>query len=248
MRETRTLGTRYELGNAELELTFLESGDDGSVFVPVPDSPFVFPANTFGDDRRELAGVSARLMPLELLRGGSRLRARGRGRRGEGPHRLRRALPARLTTSVLRRNANPHPRRCRIAPPEGTLIQEGRERSGAGGTPTELGARCGVGRRARRRLRASWPTSYADPAGDVERGPDITSVRVSKTETTVTFTVRFATEPPLQVDERGWIDMLLIGVDVPPVGPEPVAPGGEWRGADFASARTDHRRPGNSCG
>ena len=28
--------------------------------------------------------------------------------------------------------------------------------------------------------------------------------------------------------------MLLVGIDVPPVGPPPVAPGGEWVGADFA--------------
>ena len=81
----------------------------------------------------------------------------------------------------------------------------------------------------------SWPASYDDPVGDVDDGPDITSVRMSSTDTTVTFAVRFATEPPLRVDEgEGWVDMLLIGVDVPPIGPEPVAPGGEWRGADFA--------------
>lgn len=28
--------------------------------------------------------------------------------------------------------------------------------------------------------------------------------------------------------------MLLIGVDVPPLGPPPSTPGGEWAGADFA--------------
>jgi hypothetical protein len=28
--------------------------------------------------------------------------------------------------------------------------------------------------------------------------------------------------------------MLLIAIDVPPPGAPPVAPGGEWRGADFA--------------
>jgi hypothetical protein len=82
---------------------------------------------------------------------------------------------------------------------------------------------------------ASWPRSYDDPAGDVELGPDITSVRVSRTETEVTFALRFATEAPLRVNEsERWIDMVLIGVDVPPLGPEPVVPGGEWRGADFA--------------
>lgn len=82
---------------------------------------------------------------------------------------------------------------------------------------------------------ASWPANLADPVGDVEHGPDLASVRVSNTDSEVTFAVRFATERPLRVDEaEGWVDMLLIGIDVPPLGPEPVAPGGEWRGADFA--------------
>ena len=82
---------------------------------------------------------------------------------------------------------------------------------------------------------SSWPATLADPVGDVEHGPDLASARVSNTDTEVTFTVRFATEPPLRADEtEGWVDMLLIGIDVPPLGPEPVAPGGEWRGADFA--------------
>ena len=54
-RTTDVLGTRYELGNAELELTFLESGEDGSVSVPVPGDPIVFETNPFGDDRRNLS-------------------------------------------------------------------------------------------------------------------------------------------------------------------------------------------------
>jgi glutathione S-transferase len=69
-RDTDVLGTRYDLGNVELELTFLESGEDGSVVIPVPGNPFVWPTNPFGDDRREHAGVTARVMPLELLRAG----------------------------------------------------------------------------------------------------------------------------------------------------------------------------------
>jgi len=81
----------------------------------------------------------------------------------------------------------------------------------------------------------SWPTSYGDPVGDVDSGPDLASVRVSNTDAEVRFAVRFASKPPLRVDqEEGWVDMLLIGIDVPPLGPDPVAPGGEWRGADFA--------------
>lgn len=78
--------------------------------------------------------------------------------------------------------------------------------------------------------------SYPDPVGDVAggAGADIASVAISNTKTKVTFRVRFAGAPPLRVDTRGgWIDMLLIGIDVPPLGPRPV-PGGEWRGVNFA--------------
>ena len=78
---------------------------------------------------------------------------------------------------------------------------------------------------------------YADRVGDVKggAGPDIARVTVSSTATKVMFRVRFATSPPLGVSTRnGWVDMLLIGIDVPPLGARPRVPGGEWPGADFA--------------
>jgi hypothetical protein len=76
--------------------------------------------------------------------------------------------------------------------------------------------------------------SYADPAGDAGPGPDVRAVDVSNTATKVTFRVRLARTPPLRVDaSKGWIDMLLIGIDVPPIGPPPVSPGGPWRGVDL---------------
>jgi hypothetical protein len=79
--------------------------------------------------------------------------------------------------------------------------------------------------------------SYPDRVGDVAggSGPDIASLRVANTARAITFRLRFAKAPPLRVGTRGrWVDMLLVAVDVPPLGPRPVAPGGEWRGADFA--------------
>jgi hypothetical protein len=79
--------------------------------------------------------------------------------------------------------------------------------------------------------------SLEDPAGDVAAatGPDVVAVTVERDAETITFRVRFAAAPPLEVsEEEGWIDMLLIGIDVPPLGPPPAAPGGEWRGADYA--------------
>jgi hypothetical protein len=79
--------------------------------------------------------------------------------------------------------------------------------------------------------------SYPDRMGDVKggRGPDIASIAVSNTKTVVTFRVHFATAPPLRLStHEGWADMLLIGVDVPPLGPRPSIPGGPWLGANFA--------------
>lgn len=79
-------------------------------------------------------------------------------------------------------------------------------------------------------------TTFPDPVGDVKggAGPDVTSVTVSNTATMVTFKIRFAKAPPLRVNttER-WIDMLLVGIDVPPRGLRP-SPSGEWRGVDYA--------------
>jgi hypothetical protein len=79
--------------------------------------------------------------------------------------------------------------------------------------------------------------AFSDPAGDVQggSGPDVVGVKLSNTASTLTFRVRFASAPPLRVSTREkWVDMLLIGLDVPPLGPPPVRSGGEWRGADFA--------------
>ena len=79
--------------------------------------------------------------------------------------------------------------------------------------------------------------TYPDRAGDVAggSGPDIVSIRLSNTKASIIFRVRFADAPPLRVSARQrWVDMLLIGIDVPPLGPRPVAPGGEWPGANFA--------------
>ena len=99
--------------------------------------------------------------------------------------------------------------------------------------------------------------SLDDPAGDVTAAtaPDVVGVSVERDDEAVTFRVRFAAAPPLGVsEEEGWIDMLLIGIDVPPLGPAPIAPGGEWRGADYALGahgpsesgmlvRLTHRKP-----
>lgn len=84
---------------------------------------------------------------------------------------------------------------------------------------------------------AAAAKTYPDPIGDPTGGaaPDVAAVTVSNTASTLTFRVRFASAPPLRLSTREkWVDMLLIGIDVPPLGPPPSIPGGEWLGADFA--------------
>lgn len=83
---------------------------------------------------------------------------------------------------------------------------------------------------------AAGAKGFPDRTGDVRggKGPDIVAIRLSNTATRITFAIRFATAPPLRVSAReGWVDMLLIGIDVPPIGPRPI-PDGEWRGANYA--------------
>ena len=75
--------------------------------------------------------------------------------------------------------------------------------------------------------------TYRDPAGDAKLSPDMTSVKVSNTATKVMFRVSFTKAPPLRLSRpKGWVDMLFIGIDVPPLGPKPTSDG-EWRGMDF---------------
>jgi hypothetical protein len=78
--------------------------------------------------------------------------------------------------------------------------------------------------------------TYPDRTGDVTggAGPDLAAVTLSSTASRVTFRIRFTKAPPLRAGARqGWVDMLLIGIDVPPLGPKPL-PNGGWRGMDFA--------------
>lgn len=79
---------------------------------------------------------------------------------------------------------------------------------------------------------AAGAGSFPDPAGDVRGGlgPDLTSVSVGHTRSTVTFRFRFATAPPLAA-AAGGIDMLVLGIDVPPRGLKRGPHG--WTGLDY---------------
>jgi hypothetical protein len=55
--------------------------------------------------------------------------------------------------------------------------------------------------------------TFADPRGDSTGGPDITSVTLSHTGSTVTIAVEFDSVPPLAFSESGgYTDMLLVGI------------------------------------
>lgn len=77
-------------------------------------------------------------------------------------------------------------------------------------------------------------TAFADPVGDVKGGPgpDLTLISLSHTRSTVTLRFRFAKAPPLgmSVEDR-WVDMLLVGIDVPPRGLVRGEHG--WTGLDY---------------
>jgi hypothetical protein len=81
------------------------------------------------------------------------------------------------------------------------------------------------------------PSTFRDPVGDVAggAGPDLVSVTVSNTFAGVAFGIRFAEAPPLRASpSEGWIDMVLVGIDVPPYGPPP-GPIGGWAGVDYVA-------------
>ena len=81
---------------------------------------------------------------------------------------------------------------------------------------------------------ASGTRTYRDPEGDVTPGgPDITAIRIATDVSTIHLVVRFASAPPLSSKaKQGWTDMLLFGIDVPPIGSAPTPNG--WAGLDYA--------------
>lgn len=43
---------------------------DGAIVIPIPEHEIVWTAEPFGEAKRSLSGVQARVIPLELLRAG----------------------------------------------------------------------------------------------------------------------------------------------------------------------------------
>jgi GNAT superfamily N-acetyltransferase len=63
-------GTGYERDGVRLELTRLVSDGAGRVLIPLRAGSVVFSEEPLGNDARELQGMSARIIPLTLLRDG----------------------------------------------------------------------------------------------------------------------------------------------------------------------------------
>ena len=65
-------GTGYERGSARVELTYITSDAAGRVLVALRSGSVLWSEHPLGSDVRELLGVRARVIPLELLRRGKR--------------------------------------------------------------------------------------------------------------------------------------------------------------------------------
>jgi hypothetical protein len=61
------VGTNYTRDDFELQLTFAVPGDDGGMVVPVPDAPMVLSSGPLEFVRRDLGGLSVRVMTLEMM-------------------------------------------------------------------------------------------------------------------------------------------------------------------------------------
>jgi len=61
------LGTSYLREDHELQLTFLAPGPEGGVVVPVPEQPIVLSPGPLDFARREMQGVSARVLTLDMM-------------------------------------------------------------------------------------------------------------------------------------------------------------------------------------
>lgn len=61
------VGTNYAREGYELQLTFAETGADGSMVVPVPDQPIVLSTGPLAYVRRDVGDTSVRVLTLEMM-------------------------------------------------------------------------------------------------------------------------------------------------------------------------------------
>jgi len=66
--DDEAIGAGYRRSDVLLELTFVETDDEGRVLIPFANGPAVWSTTSFGDVTRELLGVRSRTVPLPVLR------------------------------------------------------------------------------------------------------------------------------------------------------------------------------------
>ena len=68
--DDEAIGAGFRLGTVLLEFTFAVSDADGQIFIPFPDGPGLWSTESFGEQRRELGGVTCRIVPRAFLLAG----------------------------------------------------------------------------------------------------------------------------------------------------------------------------------
>ena len=68
--DDEAIGAGFRLGTVLLEFTFVVSDADGQIFIPFPDGPGLWSTESFGEQRRELGGVTCRIVPRAFLLAG----------------------------------------------------------------------------------------------------------------------------------------------------------------------------------
>jgi len=66
--DDQAIGAGYRRHDVLVELTFVETDDDGRVLIPFVTGPAVWSTIPFGEVTRELHGVQCRTIPLQVLR------------------------------------------------------------------------------------------------------------------------------------------------------------------------------------
>ena len=68
--DDEAVGAGFRSGTALLELTFVVADAGGQIFIPFPGEPGRWSSEPFGDQRRELGGVTCRIVPRPFLLAG----------------------------------------------------------------------------------------------------------------------------------------------------------------------------------
>ena len=68
--DDEAIGAGFRSGTVLLELTFVVADAGGQIFIPFPGEPGLWSPEPFGEERRELGGVTCRIVPRPFLLAG----------------------------------------------------------------------------------------------------------------------------------------------------------------------------------